>query len=133
MIPEFDDNGYLPPGIHPATMQEIAERFGKETELRRVQMESLTWLVGSAKKAGIHRIVVNGSFVTDIMEPNDVDCILLIERGYPKDPQGDAELEAGFPFIDFHRVGEDDFRVFVEEIFGTDRKTVPKGVIEVIL
>jgi hypothetical protein len=27
VIPPFDDNGYLPPGIHSATLDEIAARF----------------------------------------------------------------------------------------------------------
>jgi hypothetical protein len=42
MIPPFDNNGYLPPGIHPASLDEIKVRFGCGSELRRVQMESLT-------------------------------------------------------------------------------------------
>ena len=36
MIPSFDEHGYLPPGIHPATLDEIEARFGRESELRRV-------------------------------------------------------------------------------------------------
>jgi hypothetical protein len=28
VIPDFDQDGYLPPGVHPATIDEIAERFG---------------------------------------------------------------------------------------------------------
>src|SRR5262245_38317604 len=77
MIPDFNEDGYLPSGIHPATLDEIAARFGQESELRRVQMESLIWLVDLAKRAGVQRIVVNGSFVTAVLEPNDVDCVLL--------------------------------------------------------
>lgn len=65
MIPPFDDAGYLPPGIHTATLEEIALRFGKDSELRCVQMESLGWLVELAWRAGALRIVVNGSFVTE--------------------------------------------------------------------
>ena len=56
MIPNYDDNGYLPEGIHPATLEEIAARFGQESELRQAQMQSLRWLVD---------LVVNGSFVTE--------------------------------------------------------------------
>jgi hypothetical protein len=36
-IPPFNDDGYLPPGIDPATLEEIAVRFGTESELRQVQ------------------------------------------------------------------------------------------------
>jgi hypothetical protein len=78
MIPDYNDNGYLPPGIHRATVEEMATRFGQESEVRQAQMESLRWLIDLARKAGVQRIVVNGSFVTEKLEPNDVDCVLLI-------------------------------------------------------
>ena len=67
MIPPFDDSGFLPPGVHPATLKEIEARFGRESELRRVQMESVRWMVDLAIRAGVQRIVLNGSFVTDII------------------------------------------------------------------
>jgi hypothetical protein len=34
MIPDCNDDGYLPTGIHPATLDQIAARFGRESELR---------------------------------------------------------------------------------------------------
>jgi hypothetical protein len=66
MIPPFDEHGYLPPGIHPATLDEVEARFGCESELRRVQMESLRWLVDLARRAGVARLIVNGSFATEV-------------------------------------------------------------------
>ena len=51
MIPPFDDHGLLPPGVHVATIDEVGCRFGRESELRRVQMESLRWLVDAARRA----------------------------------------------------------------------------------
>ena len=68
MIRPFNDDGYLPPGLHRATLVEIDQRFGQDTELRRVQMQSLGWLVNLARQAGVLRSVVNGSFVTDMPE-----------------------------------------------------------------
>ena len=53
MIPPFDEHGYLPPGIHSATLDEIEARFGQESEIRRVQMESLRWLVEIAQRIGV--------------------------------------------------------------------------------
>ena len=85
MIPPFDEHGYLPPGIHAATLDEIDARFGRESELRSVQMESLRWLVDLARRAGVLRLVINGSFVTDAYEPNDVDCVLLVGVYFPSD------------------------------------------------
>jgi hypothetical protein len=131
MIPPLNDDGYLPPGIHPATLEEIAARFGQESELRQVQMESLHWLVDLARRAGVQRIVVNGSFVTDKLEPNDVDCVLLIGPGFPHDPGAEAELLAGLPFINLELVDLEAFRQFTERTFATDRNLVPKGMLEV--
>ena len=132
MIPEFDDHGYLPPGIHNATIDEIASRFGVESELRRVQMESLRWFVTLANRAGVLRVVVNGSFITDTYEPNDVDCVLLIEPNYAGNSDTNAELQAGLPFIQAELLTQVAFDYYVNVIFGSDRFGVSKGVIAVI-
>ena len=77
MIPAFDDNGYLPPGIHVATLDEVAARFGQDSEIRKAEMESVRWLIAIAWQAGVERIILNGSFVTDVLEPNDVDIDVI--------------------------------------------------------
>ena len=133
MIPDFNDDGYLPPGIHGASLDEIATRFGHEPELRRVQMESLRWLVDFARRVGVRRVIVNGSFVTDKWEPIDIDCVLLTAPEFPRDEGADAELWAGLPFIQLVIVGEAEFTLYVEAIYATDRHAVPKGMVEVIL
>lgn len=45
MIPPHNESGFLPPGVHPATLAEVEVRFGRQSELRRVQMESVRWMV----------------------------------------------------------------------------------------
>jgi len=132
MIPDYNDDGYLPEGIHRATLEEIAARFGEESELRRAQMESLRWLVDLARRAGAERIVVNGSFVTDKLEPNDVDCVVLIGPDFPRDGAAETELLAGLPFIALELVDLEAFRQFTERTFATDRKMIPKGMVEVV-
>jgi len=131
MIPHYNDDGNLPPGIHRATLEEIAARFGQESELRQTQMESLTWLVDLARRAGVQRIVVNGSFVTDKLEPNDVDCVLLIGPDFPRDAEAEVELLAGLPFINLELVDLEGFQQFTERTFATDRNMIPKGMVEV--
>jgi hypothetical protein len=133
MIPPFDDNGYLPPGVYRATLDEIVARFGQESEMREAQAESLQWLVDLAKRAGVARVVLNGSFVTDVLEPNDVDCVLLIEAGFPTDAVAEAELVEGLPFLEIKLVRQEGFDEYVHEFFATDRHRVPKGMVEVIL
>lgn len=132
VIPDFNEQGYLPSGAHGATLEEIAERFGRQSELRTVQMESLRWLVGLARRAGVLRIIVNGSFVTDVYEPNDVDCVLLIGADYPRDAAADAELQQGLPFLQYEMVTWQAFDYYANTFFSTDRRNAPKGIIEVL-
>jgi hypothetical protein len=132
MIPEFDERGYLPAGVHPATMQELDERFGRQSEVRRAQIESLRWLAALIERAGARRLIVNGSFVTDVLEPNDVDCVVLLAENYPRDAKAAEELVGGLPFIDLELVEDAEFAILVEEFFATDRNEFPKGVIEVV-
>jgi len=132
VIPPFDDFGLLPPGVHAATLAEVDERFGRQSEIRRVQLDSVRWMVNLAVRAGVERIVLNGSFVTDIMEPNDVDCVLLIGRGFPKDAAAEAELRAGLPFLDIALVRRRRFERLVNVFFASDRFEKLKGMVEII-
>ncbi len=96
-------------------------------------MESLRWLVEVAKTAGVQRLIINGSFVTDVLEPNDVDCVLLIGAVFPKDCTAERELLTGLPFLDIQLVDQDAFGRLVGTFFATDRHLTPKGTVEVIL
>ena len=78
-------------------------------------------------------ILVNRqSFVTDKLEPNDVDCVLLIGPDFPNDSAAEAELLAGLPFINMELVDPRAFQQFTERTFATDRNLVPKGMVEVV-
>jgi uncharacterized protein DUF6932 len=132
MIPPFDDNGYLPPGIHPATLDEIAERFGTGSEIREAEMESLRWLVDLARRAGVKRIIVNGSFVTDRLEPNDVDCVLLVKKGFDRKSAAAEELKDGLPFLQYKLVSPKIFAWYTQRLYASDETFVPKGMIEVV-
>lgn len=101
--------------------------------MRQNQIESLIWLLDLCKRVGVQRLIINGSFITDKWEPNDIDCVLLPKSDFPQDVQAEAELRDGLPFIQLAIVDSDLFERYVQVIFGLDRKGVPKGVIEVIL
>lgn len=96
-------------------------------------MESVRWMVDLAVCAGVLRIVLNGSFVTDIMEPNDVDCVLLVDEAYPTSADAGIDLEKGLPFLDISIVRRIPFYELVFEMFAEDRLGNSKGVIEVLL
>ena len=131
MIPPFDESGCLPPGIHPATLDEIDARFGQLSELRRVQMDSVRWMAELAARAGVERIVLNGSFVTDIMEPNDVDCVLLFLPDRRRNHAATKALRIGLPFLEIAIVDQKEFDGLVG-FFSVNRHGTPKGMVEVI-
>ncbi|MGE0608627.1 MAG: hypothetical protein AB7O62_16150 [Pirellulales bacterium] len=101
--------------------------------MRRTQMESLRWLVDLARRAGVERLVINGSFVTDAFEPNDVDCALLIHPDAVIDFVAEKALHDGLPFLDVQVVDREGFTMLVERFFSSDRHLVPKGMVEVSL
>ena len=73
------------------------------------------------------RSVINGSFVTEVLEPNDVDCVMLIGPNFPSDTAAQSAPLAGFPFLEIQLVQDPAFRVLVESFFATDRYLRPKG------
>ena len=78
-------------------------------------------------------MLINGSFVTDRLEPNDVDCVLLQGPAYRTGSDAATELRQGLPFLELKVVNEPDYHFFADTIYGTDREWTPKGVIEVEL
>ena len=73
MIPAFDPaTGALPPGDHPATLEEIGGRFGF-TPRRRWLLKGLRAAVAAFWTAGVEDIFIDGSFCTEKLDPGDVD------------------------------------------------------------
>jgi hypothetical protein len=79
-LPELDEYGQLPPGVHLATLREVLERFGAGSVQRSAvadRLRRLYQLVASTRQ--LARFIVFGSFVTSKAEPNDVDLVLLMD------------------------------------------------------
>lgn len=90
-------------------------------------------MIDLAIRAGVQRLVINGSFVTDALEPSDVDCVLLIGDDFPRDAAAREELIVGLPFLEISLVQNDEFALLVDTFFATDRNRIPKGMVEVQL
>jgi hypothetical protein len=134
MLPAFDEFGNLPPGIHRATIEDVVQRFGAGSPERDVEGQELLQFIEWARRAGVRRLVVNGSFVTATPAPNDVDLIILPGPDYPRDQPSDIDEEVRWPFLQvLVAADEDDMERWALLDFGTDRKQRPKGVVEVIL
>lgn len=138
MIPQFTAGGLLPQGVHPATLEEVRERFGGNE--RRLQLlRGLNEALHLLKSAGCRRIYINGSFVTAKERPNDIDVCWDI-NGVDADAldpvffdfdNGRAAQKARFGVEFFPAQVPEGLtgRTFLE-FFQTDKQTgEPKGIV----
>jgi len=73
VIPDFAENGNLPPGCYTASWGEIVDRFGF-TPHRMTLAGGLRAAAFALQSAGCRRLYVNGSFTTAIRIPGDFDA-----------------------------------------------------------
>ena len=136
MIPDFDLHGNLPPGVHPATIDEVVERFGGPSLSRRKRTEALCEFYDFARPFTV-RLYVDGSYVTQKLSPNDVDIALVLTSTFQYETTEGGRLRDRlklkrrdrldvFPYIDRR-----DERECWERVLGwmSDRELNPKGII----
>lgn len=73
MIPPFNSDGKLPPGIHTCTWEEFVAQFGT-TPHRLNLIAGLKTAMEQLKHAGCQTVYVDGSFVTNKAVPGDFDA-----------------------------------------------------------
>lgn len=155
-LPDFTDDGVLPPGVHVATVDEVRERF-------------VTAFEGGAARRDIferwvhHRDALRelvevpsqrlcGSFVTDKAEPNDLDVVTLLDgptydglpvhrqlvvstlvRGHYTEQLWRVDAWPVFRFPEEHPGREiaDRATTWFADHFGADRDGIERGFVEV--
>jgi hypothetical protein len=73
MIPPFQSDGNLPPGVHKATWIEIEQRFGA-TAQRKTLLAGFKQALASLARAGCEETYLDGSFVSSKIAPADFDA-----------------------------------------------------------
>jgi hypothetical protein len=125
-IPEFNDLGYLPPGIYETSWQEFMQRFA----INPHRLKLATGLAAALRKlgvAGCRRVIIGGSFVTIKENPNDFDGwyesfaldLDTLDRLFLEDSESQMVVFGGILFDP----------PFYEGFFQTDRDGRPKGVV----
>lgn len=105
-LPEFNETGDLPPGVHSATLAEIAARFGTGSDRRKLVVRRLDRIYQVASGTGhLARFVAFGSFVSDKQDPNDVDVFMIMEDNFD---MGSLVGESRLLFVD-HGTAQDHF------------------------
>ncbi|MBT6457910.1 MAG: hypothetical protein HOK37_20515 [Gammaproteobacteria bacterium] len=72
-IPALQANGELPPGEHKASLDEVEAVYGSSTDRRKLLMFGLREAVSNFELSGVRALWIDGSFITDKEEPNDID------------------------------------------------------------
>ena len=72
MVPEFNEGGLLPPGVHWTDWDELMDRFGFSPK-RQCLMKGLRAALENLRNAGCRVVYIDGSFVTCKVNPNDYD------------------------------------------------------------
>jgi hypothetical protein len=83
-IPLFNEQGMLPEGIHDCTLEEFRDRFGQfQSNDRRPRLfHGLQQFLLDLRRLGPIIVLVNGSFVTASLAPNDVDLIVVLPENW---------------------------------------------------
>lgn len=137
MIPDFDKNGNLPPGIHEATLREVEERFVYNAKRKKL-FEGLKRSLSALKSAGCSFVLLDGSYTTTKQLPSDFDGLFDYKEVDMKkiDPLfiDLIDLNTGRPkqkqkyFGEFLPMSPDLFAYFQK-----DRDDNPKGIIRLKL
>jgi predicted nucleotidyltransferase len=137
MIPNFDENGNLPSGIHVATFNEVIERFGGSKSLKRsVLTKNLKEFYNFIKYYFVE-IYIDGSYVTTKLAPNDVDIVVILPDDFRKlEIQNRRLLDFALGrrlnqlHIFTHYEGRDDVMISKRiDLFSKDRNGNRKGII----
>ncbi len=72
-IPALQENGELPPGEHQASLDEVEAVYGSSTDRRKLLMRGLREAANNFEFSGVRTLWINGSFITDKEDPNDID------------------------------------------------------------
>lgn len=142
MIPDFDEFGYLPPGIHDAAWDELVTRYGL-TAHRKKLLDGMLDALQQLRAVGCQRAFIDGSFITTKKVPGDFDACwdsdgvdfdaipdhLLITDESVRTLQ--KKMFGGELYI--ADSGADEWGTLFVDFFQYDRNRIQKGIIKLDL
>jgi hypothetical protein len=82
-LPALRADGFLPVGVHQATLEEVFAAFPATTSQRQALNQALVQGVGVIKQHQIaDQIAIDGSYLTSKPDPEDVDLVVLTPGVY---------------------------------------------------
>src|SRR5579862_6664420 len=77
-IPDFEQDGFLPPGNHKCTGKDFIQRFCKGKN-REHFGKAVQDILDFSISRGAVAVLVGGSFVSKAPRPRDLDCVLIFQ------------------------------------------------------
>jgi hypothetical protein len=81
-IPGFREDGYLPEGLYLVSESEVTFRFGTSNRTRRRLTIRVRRWIELARLTNSPRLMIDGSYITSKLEPNDVDAVVLLPSDF---------------------------------------------------
>jgi hypothetical protein len=84
-VPPLNSTGFLPSGVFDCSIREIRERFGsfQGSDRRSRLFQRLEELVQALSASRLFEsLVIDGSFVSAVQTPNDIDAIAVLLPGH---------------------------------------------------
>ena len=146
-IPEVDERGFLPQGVHDASLDEVLDRFGRfrESDRRETLGRQLAAFIEEARGTGLVAcLILDGSFTTSKTQPGDIDLVVVLRRGVDllTDFRPDQynvvsarRVRGRYPFDVFHALEGSDGLAGVVEFFSrvTGEPGLSKGMVRVAI
>ena len=149
---QFNSDGLLEAGIHKMSLEDFKIRFVSSFSYSktrsRIYNNLVSWCKDLVKNYHIYEIWIDGSYVTEKINPNDVDCVVFFYAdGYLKAApiwstlRNKADIDGYFSLAICHEnervVPPKEYATFVNRRnywrgqFGFDRLDRPKGIIAI--
>src|SRR6266478_2399351 len=77
-LPDFNECGLLPPGLHAACFDAFRTKFGFNSKRLEMINNGLQAVCSALDSRGIHRLYVGGDFVTEKPFPEVIDTYVLV-------------------------------------------------------
>jgi hypothetical protein len=141
VIPDFQDDGNLPPGVHKASLTEVKNAL-TWNGVRKAFYLGLTRALENLAGAGVKRVWIGGSFVTSEEYPNDVDGCWEYDNSVAVLLLDDVFLDLNPPRAAMRKKYSVDFLIAgtrlqdgqarggtVQDFFQEDRDGNPRGIL----
>lgn len=139
-VPDFQDNGLLPPGNHTCSLSDVKEKLTFHPK-REELMENLERLMKKLPHpSAVEYVLLDGSFAEQKTQPNDADVVVVVDD--LSDGSKGAEvlqwIEARhdglkkFYECDLYACDEAFVQAHWEDQFGHTRDGTPKGYLRLM-